>query len=70
MIFTPDHCRTLATSGRKTNIGFRWCEFQDLEDRGAALHLDVVVLLSKHSTLKLGIISEAHTVHIYSIDQP
>jgi hypothetical protein len=30
MIFTPDHCRTLASSGTKTNIQFYWCEFQDL----------------------------------------
>jgi hypothetical protein len=29
MIFTPDHCRTLATSGTKTNIEFCCCEFQD-----------------------------------------
>jgi hypothetical protein len=27
VIFTPDHCRTLATSGTKTNIGFILCEF-------------------------------------------
>jgi hypothetical protein len=33
MIFTPDHCRTLASSGTKTNIGFIQCEF---EDEGAA----------------------------------
>jgi hypothetical protein len=29
LIFTPDHCRTLATSGTKTNIEFYRCEFQD-----------------------------------------
>jgi hypothetical protein len=29
MIFTPDHCRTLASSGTKTNIIFCNCEFQD-----------------------------------------
>jgi hypothetical protein len=29
MIFTPDHSRTLATSGTKTDIEFRACEFQD-----------------------------------------
>jgi hypothetical protein len=33
MIFTADHCRTLAASGTKTNIGFIQCEF---EDDGAA----------------------------------
>jgi hypothetical protein len=33
MIFTPDHCRTLASSGTKTNIEFYDCEFQD---KGAA----------------------------------
>jgi hypothetical protein len=33
MIFTPDHCRTLATSGTKTSIGFWDCNFQD---KGAA----------------------------------
>jgi hypothetical protein len=29
MIFTPDHCRILASSGTKTNIEFFRCEFQD-----------------------------------------
>jgi hypothetical protein len=29
MIFTPDHCRILASSGTKTNIEFYRCEFQD-----------------------------------------
>jgi hypothetical protein len=29
MIFTPDHCRTLATSGIETNIEFCVCAFQD-----------------------------------------
>jgi hypothetical protein len=29
MIFTPDHCRTLATSGTKTYVEFSDCEFQD-----------------------------------------
>jgi hypothetical protein len=29
MIFTRDHCRTLASSGTKTNIEFYECEFQD-----------------------------------------
>jgi hypothetical protein len=29
MIFTPDQCRTLASSGTKTNIEFYCCEFQD-----------------------------------------
>jgi hypothetical protein len=30
MIFTPDHCRILASSGTNTNIVFYCCEFQDL----------------------------------------
>jgi hypothetical protein len=29
MIFTPDHCRTLASSGTRTDIVFYDCEFQD-----------------------------------------
>jgi hypothetical protein len=29
MIFTPDHCRILASCGTKTDIEFFWCEFQD-----------------------------------------
>jgi hypothetical protein len=29
MIFTPDHCRTLASSGAQTNIEFVSCQFQD-----------------------------------------
>jgi hypothetical protein len=29
MIFTPDHCRILASSGTKTSIEFYSCEFQD-----------------------------------------
>jgi hypothetical protein len=29
MIFTRDQCRTLATSGIRTNIGFSFCWFQD-----------------------------------------
>jgi hypothetical protein len=29
MIFTRDQCRTLATSGIRTNIGFCYCEFED-----------------------------------------
>jgi hypothetical protein len=29
MIFTPDHCRILASSGTNTNIEFNCCEFQD-----------------------------------------
>jgi hypothetical protein len=29
MIFTPDHCRILASSGIRTNIEFFCCEFQD-----------------------------------------
>jgi hypothetical protein len=29
MIFTPDHCRILASSGTKTNIEFYECIFQD-----------------------------------------
>jgi hypothetical protein len=29
MMFTPDHFRTLATSGTKTDIEFYFCEFQD-----------------------------------------
>jgi hypothetical protein len=29
MIFTPDHCRSLATSGTKTDIEFHYCEFQE-----------------------------------------
>jgi hypothetical protein len=29
MIFTPDHCRALASSGTKTDIEFFRCEFQD-----------------------------------------
>jgi hypothetical protein len=29
MTFTRDQCRTLATSGIRTNIGFRHCEFED-----------------------------------------
>jgi hypothetical protein len=29
MIFTPDHCRILASSGTKTSIEFYLCEFQD-----------------------------------------
>jgi hypothetical protein len=29
MIFTPDHCRTFASSGTKTSIEFFNCEFQD-----------------------------------------
>jgi hypothetical protein len=29
MIFTSDHCRTLATSGTKTDIEFYGCDFQD-----------------------------------------
>jgi hypothetical protein len=29
MMFTPDHCRALASSGTKTDIQFYCCEFQD-----------------------------------------
>jgi hypothetical protein len=29
MIFTPEHCRTFASSGTKTNIRFYFCQFQD-----------------------------------------
>jgi hypothetical protein len=29
MVFTPDQCRTLATSGIGTNIGFYHCRFED-----------------------------------------
>jgi hypothetical protein len=29
LIFTPDHCRTLASSGTKTDIFFYQCQFQD-----------------------------------------
>jgi hypothetical protein len=29
MIFTPDHCRILASCGTKTDIEFYYCEFQD-----------------------------------------
>jgi hypothetical protein len=29
MMFTRDQCRTLATSGIRTNVGFWYCEFED-----------------------------------------
>jgi hypothetical protein len=29
IVFTPDHCRTLASSGTKTSIEFFCCDFQD-----------------------------------------
>jgi hypothetical protein len=29
MVFTRDQCRTLATSGNRTNIGFVYCKFED-----------------------------------------
>jgi hypothetical protein len=29
MMFAPDHCRILASSGTKTDIEFYYCEFQD-----------------------------------------